>query len=290
MHDYDKSSKWLIQHHGDSILRLAGLGEIASWTPIQAELVQSRRLPDGVIEVVQRGQSVADVYILEIATYPDARVPAQAVRDAALVYLDRDILPEVVVFFLQPKGKIAPADSASLQSRNGWTTLHLSWKAVKLWEVPAEELLAAADVGMIPWVPLAHFDGPAEPIVRRCRDRIDREAPAHEHENLLAVTQVLLGLRYNEAGLRERLRDLLGGRQAMIESPVLQEFFAETTQKNIISFLTARFGPAAESLATELKPIDGDRLDEIIKLAATCRTLASFRKRLTALKVKNATP
>ena len=36
MHEYDKSSKWLIQHHGDSILRLAGsagirrLGTMAS--------------------------------------------------------------------------------------------------------------------------------------------------------------------------------------------------------------------------------------------------------------------
>jgi len=47
MHEYDKSSKWLIQHHGDSILRLAGVRDIASWQPLPAELVQSRRLPAG---------------------------------------------------------------------------------------------------------------------------------------------------------------------------------------------------------------------------------------------------
>ena len=28
MQEYDKSSKWLIQHHGDSILRPAGVREI----------------------------------------------------------------------------------------------------------------------------------------------------------------------------------------------------------------------------------------------------------------------
>jgi hypothetical protein len=290
MHDYDKSSKWLIQHHGDSILRMAGVGDIASWTPLQAELVQSRRLPDGVIEVVQRGESGPDVYILEIATYPDARVPSQAVRDAALVYLDRDVIPEVVVLFLQPKGKIAAADSATLQSRNGWTTWRLSWKAVKLWEVPAEELLATGDVGMIPWVPLAHFDGSPEPIVRRCRDRIDQEAPAKEHENLLAVTQVLLGLRYNELGLRERLRDLLGGRHAMIESPVLQEFIAETKQKYIINVLTTRFGARADSVEIELKAITDNRLDELLKLAVKCRTIASFKRQLALLKPNGATP
>jgi hypothetical protein len=44
MHEYDKSSKWLIQHHGDSILRLAGVCDITEWRPLQAEIVQPRRL------------------------------------------------------------------------------------------------------------------------------------------------------------------------------------------------------------------------------------------------------
>ncbi|HMF38330.1 MAG TPA: hypothetical protein VKF17_16930 [Isosphaeraceae bacterium] len=34
MHEYDKSSKWLIQHHGDSILRLAGVRDIVNWRPL----------------------------------------------------------------------------------------------------------------------------------------------------------------------------------------------------------------------------------------------------------------
>ena len=52
MHEYDKSSKWLIEHHGDSILRLAGVRDIVAWKPLPADLVQSRRLPDGVIEAI----------------------------------------------------------------------------------------------------------------------------------------------------------------------------------------------------------------------------------------------
>jgi len=44
---YDRSSKWLIQHHGDSMLRLAGVKNIQAWRPAQAEVVQPRRLPDG---------------------------------------------------------------------------------------------------------------------------------------------------------------------------------------------------------------------------------------------------
>jgi hypothetical protein len=72
----------------------------------------------------------------------------------------------------------------------------------------------------------------------------------------------------------------------MIESPVLQEIIAETkreaNQKAIVKFLTARFGKEARSLESELKAIDDDRLESLLELAATCRSLASFRKQLSS--------
>ena len=281
MHEYDKSSKWLIQHHGDSILRLGGIHEIESWKPLQAEIVQSRRLPDGLIEVRYRGRAVPDPLILEIATYPEARVVEQAVGDTALVYMDRGVVPDVLVLFLRPRGKAAAAESATLRSRGRLTKWDLSWRAVKLWEVPAEQLLAAGDVGLIPWVPLAQFDRSPEAIVRECRTRIDRDASAGEHENMLAVTQVLAGLRYND----RKLFQILGGRKAMIESPVLRELKEEWTREAAIevlmTFLLARFGDKAGALENSLKAIDdAARLKELIKHAATARSLNSFRKQL----------
>ena len=107
--------------------------------------------------------------------------------------------------------------------------MNVRWKVdLELWTIPAADMLAAGDVGLIPWVPLAQFDGPPEPIFQECRTRIDRDAPPDEHENLLAVTQILAGMRYNDP----RLFQILGGREAMIESPVLQEFLAERTREN----------------------------------------------------------
>jgi hypothetical protein len=140
-HQYDKSSKWLIQHYGDSILRLAGVRDFVAWRPLAAEPVQSRRLPDGLIEVRRRGQTEQDLYII------------------------------------------------------------------------------------------------------------------------------------------------LGGRRAMIESPLLDELKAEWTRETerraILKILEARFGAGARALETELKTIDEDRLDDLLSLAATCRSLASFRKKLS---------
>jgi hypothetical protein len=51
----------------------------------------------------------------------------------------------------------------------------------------------------------------------------DSIRPPDEHENHLAVRQILAGLRYNDS----RLFQLLGGRVAMIESPVPEESVTE---------------------------------------------------------------
>jgi hypothetical protein len=76
------------------------------------------------------------------------------------------------------------------------TTMSVSWRAVKLWELPAEELLALGDVALLPWVPPAKLSGPPEPIVSQWKARVDREVPSPAREDLLTVAQFLLKLRY----------------------------------------------------------------------------------------------
>ena len=93
MAEYDKSSKWLIQHHGDSILRLAQVRDIESWRALQAELVQPRQLPDGLLEARIRGQADAHLFLVEVATYPERRLVEQVFGDAALAWLNRRVLP-----------------------------------------------------------------------------------------------------------------------------------------------------------------------------------------------------
>ncbi len=88
-----------------------------------------------------------------------------------------------------------------------------------LWALAAEDLLAANDVGLIPWVTLTHFEGPPEQLLRTCRERIDRQAPPGERANLPAVTQVMTQLVHNNPGLLA----ILGGSQVMLDSPLIQE-------------------------------------------------------------------
>jgi hypothetical protein len=51
MHEYDKCRKYMIRHRGNSILRMGGVTDIDRWVSRQAEPVQHRQLPDGVLDV-----------------------------------------------------------------------------------------------------------------------------------------------------------------------------------------------------------------------------------------------
>jgi hypothetical protein len=275
--DYDKSSKWLIQHHGDSILRLAGVDDLVSWRPLQAEVVQPRQLPDGLLEGRRAGRDEPDLFILELATYPEQRLLEQVLRDMTLVYLDRRVLPEVLALILHPKGNLRAADALDRHSPRGWTHWQVRWRVVELWTIPAEALLAADDVGLIPWVPQSAIAGPPEPVLQQCRERIDRLAPPDERDNLLAVSQVLAHLRYNDP----KLLGLFGGRDAMPQFPLIQEIVAERMHKDLLKFLTARFGPVPQDVATALRAVgDESQLDDLVELAAVCPDLETFRARL----------
>lgn len=276
-HDFDKGGKWMIQHYGKSILWIGGVREVVAWRSLQAEVVQPGQLPDGLVEVQLAGRKKPDYFILELGTYPEKRLTEQIVRDLLLGFLDRRVLPEVVAVLLRPKGKYRVPAEVTLRSRLGWSRLQGGWRVVELWTLPAEELLAADDVGLIPWVPLTNFAGPPEPLLQQCRERIDRQAPADQRANLLAVAQVMARLRFGNS----LLLTILGGSQIMIESILIQEIVAKGRQRDIVKVLTNRLGPVPQELIAALQTITEEaKLDELLDLALSCRDLEAFRVRL----------
>src|SRR5438105_7118541 len=182
MADYDRSSKWLIQHYGDAILRLAGVRDVVRWRAVHSELVQPGQLPDGLIEAERAGKPEPTPFVIEIATYPERRLEEQLLRDTLLVVLARRTVPSVVAVILRPKGRLRVAESVSLASPDGLTRVDVHWRIVELWKVPAEELLAAGDPGLMPWVPLARSDEPPRVVLRRCREVIDT-VPSEEERS-----------------------------------------------------------------------------------------------------------
>ena len=275
--DKDKSAKWLIEHHGDAILRLGGVTDLVRWQAAPAELVLPTKLPDGLLFGWRVGRDHPEPFVVEIATYPELRAAEQALRDLLLVYLVCGEVANILVLVLRPKGQLRVPDHTRRPGSDGVTALGGWWRVVELWTLPAEPVLVAADPGMMPWVPLMHADEPPEIVLRRCREVIDQYAPADEHESLITVTQVFTRLRYKDPNLLS----ILGGKTVMIDSLVrsllIREIVAERRHKDILKVLAIRFGPVPPELAAEVRSIlDETVLDAVVELAASSPDLEQF--------------
>jgi hypothetical protein len=277
---FDPSSKWLLEHHGASVLYLGGARSVVSCRARKAELVQPRKLPDGLLEARFAGASQPSLILVEVATYPEERVVRQVQGGIRLVRQVYGVLPEALVLCLCRRGRYRVPGQAEETSRLGWTGERLSWKVVELWRLSAEELLAAPGVGLAPWATLARYGGPPEVLLQRCRDRIERDG-GEQKADLLAVAQVFARLNFD----RPAWLDILGGAKVMIESPLIQEIGAEFARarqvKDIIEFLKARFDTVSADIKAGLEQVRGEqKLTRLLRHAAKCRSPQAFEELL----------
>jgi hypothetical protein len=198
-----------------------------------------------------------------------------------MVLLARDMLPDVILLMLQPKGNLDVSGEHSLRSLHGSAEWKLSYRVVKLWTVPAEDLLAANEMGLIPWVPLARDDGSLEALLQCCLDRIEELGNAEEIGYLFAVTHVMAEMRYDDP----RILKVLGGKKMLTESPFIRELLEdrqrEATQELTIQTLEARFHSVPEVIAAQVRTIqDQSRLGALHCFDATCAGIDDFRKEL----------
>jgi hypothetical protein len=274
---YDIGSKWLLHNQGKGALLVGGLKDVRRIEPMPGEIAQQRKYPDGLLRAYLAGERKPHHVLIEVATYSEERALRQALDDLALAYSALGHLPELLMLVLRPKGRFRIGGTHGVRSALGLSRLEAEWKAVELWTLPAEQFLSGGDVGVVPWVPLMHFDGPPEALLERCAEKIEREAHAKDRADLLVVSQVLAGLRFPDP----ELLTLLGGKQAMIESPVLQKIIAETTHEYILDLLKDRFGTVPRDVIRHLRQItDEQKLRRLLLLASKCPDLAAFREAL----------
>ncbi len=268
--DKDRGAKWLIDHHGDAILKLAGIEGIASWKAVQAELVAPRRFPDGVLEVTLAGDKEPTLFLIEVETYADQRAAKQVFEDVLLTRIECGIVPNAILVVLQPRGNVRVAAHSDELSSGTLTTLSASWPVVEMWDHDADDLLARNEVGLIPWVPLTRMTGPPEQVLRQCRAVIDRLADPAEHEPLLVATAILSTLVFKGTML-----GIFGVSENMLEIPYFDQIVEKRElrlmRKTIVTVLRTRFGTVPARLNTKLDAIeDPERLDQILQFASIC--------------------
>ncbi len=278
---YDPGSKWLIGDRGPSLLWVAGIRGVLSCEAEQAEVVLPRKLPDGLLLARMVGRKEPVRVLVEIATYPEERVAEQVCGDLRLVRQVKGVLPDAVVLCLAPKGTYRIPDHAESVSVLGLTREQFSWRVVNLWEMPASELLEAPDVGAVPWATLGRWDGSPEVLLRRCKDRIDKEG-RERREGLLAVTQVFARMHFDTP---ELLAILGGGTMILRDMPAIQEIVAEATVEKLsgqtLFVLRRRFGPPGADIEAGLALVKAEEAqNELNFQAGACDSLAAFQAEL----------
>jgi hypothetical protein len=274
---FDIGSKWLLHNQGKGALLVGGLKGVHRIEPMPGEIVQSRKYPDGLLRVNLAGERKPHHVLIEVATYSEKRALVQALDDLTMAYSALGHLPELLMLALRPKGKFRLGCKHEVRSRLGLSRLEGEWRPVEVWTLPAAEFLAKGDVGVVPWVPLMQFDGPPEALLERCAQKIRREAHPKDRADLLAVSQVMTELRFPHP----ELLSLLGGEQAMIESPLLQKMIAETLHEVILDALKDRFGTVPRDVTRPLREvIDEKKLRQLIRVANKCPDLEAFREAL----------
>ena len=249
--------------------------------PVPSELVQSRQLPDGLVEVTFSNRTEPVLYLIEVNTYSYSAAASELLDDVLLTYLNRRVVPEVVAITLHDRGNVRVSPEIRLNSPLGHTRLEAGWLVVNLWELNAADFLPLTDPGLAPWVPLMKIHGPPEPVLQQCRDAIDSVPVPGRKANLLGVTQILAGLRFDD----KMLEALFHVEGKMIESPVLEKWFRQrdvaTRQTIILEILDSRFGPVPAEVSAAVRVVaDEDRLREITRTASTSPTLDAFRQNL----------
>jgi hypothetical protein len=224
--------------------------------------------------VLGLGEPPEEVIQLDFQSSAAAWKHADLLVYHALLFAHYHAPVHTVIILLRPEAAHANTNGLIRYApRPGRGSMEFSYEVVRLWERPAEELLAA-DVGVAPLAMLGRLpeglaleDGLAT-VAQRVVDRLINQVPAERVQKLLTEAYLLTGLRVR----RDVAARIFRGIRVMHESDtylaIIDEGQEKYAKKAVVAVGEERFGPPDESVRTRLEDIrDLDRLDRMIRRA-----------------------
>lgn len=260
--DYDQTLKRLFTGAHDGVLAvlLPGSRWLGERSPV---LPSPLRQADLVWEVALRGGERVLLH-LELQTRPDPLIGERLAEYGLRLWREARLPVSSVVLYLRESGGL-PASPFTIERGGGEEGLRYRYTVVRLWEEPAERVLALAEPGVWPLAalmagaPLATLETVAAKLAQAPLSRSERG-------ELTGMAAVLAGLRLPRPLVEEVLRrnpmirDLL--RDSSFVELWLEEGKAEGLaegeakgQRELVqTILESRFGPldAAEVAALQL--------------------------------------
>src|SRR5262249_23238722 len=179
----------------------------------------------------------------------------------ALLFGHYHVPVHTIVLLLRPEAAHANMNGAiDYAPRPGRGSMHFSYQIVRVWELTAEELLAA-DPGVAPLARLGRLpEGQAleaglAAVAQQVVARLEKEVPPERVKTLLTDALLLTGLRVR----RDVAARIFRGVRAMHESDtylaILDEGKESFAREVILLQGEDQFGPPEESVRTQLNAI-----------------------------------
>jgi hypothetical protein len=169
------------------------------------------------------------------------------------------------------------AQRANLSNQLDYEKLSFQFDIVRMWEVPADELLRAG-VGLLP---LAVVGKPPSGTTRvqalpsqveRIVDRVERDAKP-EIGKLMTATYILASMHVEPTVAREVINHVLNMKELPGYKLILEEGAIDHQQELILKVGRKKIGEPTEKQLAKLKAIqDLDRLDRIVLKASTAKS------------------
>jgi hypothetical protein len=232
--------------------------------------------------VLGLGEPLEEIVHFDFQSGPAAWKHADLLAYNAILFSQHHVPVHTVLVLLREGAAHSNQDgSVRYSPRYGRGKMDFAYQIERLWERPAEELLAG-DIGVAPLAMLGRMpeelqleDGLAA-IARRVVERVMKEAPADRAKKLLIEALLLTGLRVS----RGVAKSIFRGVHAMEESDtylmIVDEGREKQARNDVLLIGTKRLGAPAASDRTELNAVtDLDRLQRMVLSAVTA---ASWRE------------
>jgi hypothetical protein len=217
------------------------------------------------------GEPLEEIIQLDFQSSAAAWKHADLMVYHALLFRHYHVPVHTGIILLRPQAAHAHLDGVIRYApRPGHGSMDFAYGVVRLWERPAEELLAA-DLGVTPLALLGRLpaDLPLEDglaaVAAQVVERLTNEAPPERVKKLLTDAFLLTGLRVQ----RDVAARIFRGVRAMHESDtylaILDEGQEKHAKRAVLLVGKERFGPADESVRARLESItDLERLDRML--------------------------
>jgi hypothetical protein len=220
------------------------------------------------------GEPLEEIVHLDFQSSAAAWKHADVLVYNALAFAHYHVPVHSIVLLLRPEAAHSNMDgTVAYAPRAGRGKMDFGYEVVRLWERPAEELLAA-DLGVVPLAMLGRLpeglsleEGLAS-VAQRMVERLKAE-PANQRNKLLTDAYLLAGLRVR----REVAKKIFRGVWAMHDSDtflaILDEGKEEATRSAILAVGEERLGSPEKSLVAQFNLVtDLDRLKRMVRRAA----------------------